>query len=197
MSGSTARRTCRSTWSPTQRRLDLPGLAGPAARGGEDPDRDDDLARAGDHRRGVRIRVLPLLGPGRGIRRFTCIDLSDSLELNDTVGPVYHKSAVYLVAKGFEEGLGGSVNEVPILGLAKYWDAPLAGGDGRTLEAMVAAAGGQLIEARSGAPVDARSDATTHSSLDNDPLTLTSVAMRAHGATSEPERFSYQANAAL
>jgi hypothetical protein len=144
-----------------------------------------------------RIRILPLLGPGKGIRRFTCIDLSDSLELNDMVGPVYHKSAVYLVAKGFEEGLSGSVNEVPILGLAKYWDAPLAGGDGRTLEALVAAAGGQLIEARSGAPVDARSDATTHASLDNDPLTLTSVAMRAHGATSEPERFSYQANAAL
>ena len=34
-----------------------------------------------------RERVVPLLGPGKGIRRFTCFDLSDTLELNDTVGP--------------------------------------------------------------------------------------------------------------
>jgi hypothetical protein len=143
-----------------------------------------------------RSRVVPLLGPGKGIRRFTCIDLSDSLELNDSVGPVYHKSAVYLVAKGFEDALGGNLNEVPVLGLAKYWNVPLPGGS-RTLRDVVTAAGGQLIEARSGAPVDARSDATTHAMLDNDPLTLTSVAMRAHGASGDPNRFSYQSNAAL
>ncbi len=144
-----------------------------------------------------RERVVPLLGPGKGIRRFTCFDLSDTLELNDTVGPVYHKSAVYLVAKGFEDALDGNVTEVPVVGLAKHWERPLVGSGGKTLREVVSAAGGQLVLARSGAPVDARSDATTHASLDNDPLTLTSVAMRAHGATGDPARFTYQANAAL
>lgn len=142
-------------------------------------------------------RVAPILGPNKTIRRFTCIDLSDTLELNDSVGPVYHKSAVYLVAKGFEDTLNGSVTEVPLVGLAKYWDAPIAPGSGQSFRTVVTAAGGQLIEARSGTPVDARSDATTHASLDNDPLTLTSVAMRAHGATDDPTWFAYQSNAAL
>ena len=144
-----------------------------------------------------RTRVVPLLGPGKAIRRFTCFDLSDTLELNDTVGPVYHKSAVYLVAKGFEDPLDGNTTEVPVVGLAKHWDTPMAGGAGKTLREVVTAAAGQLVVARSGAPVDARSDATTHASLDNDPLTLTSVAMRAHGTTGDPTRFTYQANAAL
>src|SRR4029078_6351201 len=50
--------------------------------------------------------VVPHLGPGNTVKRFTCFDLSDTFELNDTVGPLYHKSAVYLVARGFEEVLG-------------------------------------------------------------------------------------------
>ena len=144
-----------------------------------------------------RTRVVPLLGPGKGIKRFTCFDLSDTLELNDTVGPVYHKSAVYLVARGFEEALDGKISEVPVVGLAKHWETPLADAGGKTMRQVVTAAGGQLVVARSGAPVDARSDATTHASLDNDPLTLTSVAMRALAATGDSTRFTYQANAAL
>ena len=144
-----------------------------------------------------RTRVVPLLGPGKGIKRFTCFDLSDTLELNDTVGPVYHKSAVYLVARGFEDALDGKISEVPVVGLAKHWETPLADAGGKTMRQVVTAAGGQLVLARSGAPVDARSDATTHASLDNDPLTLTSVAMRALAATGNSTRFTYQANAAL
>ena len=77
-----------------------------------------------------RTRVVPLLGPGKAIKRFTCFDLSNTLELNDTVGPVYHKSAVYLVARGFEDALDGNVTEVPVVGLAKHWDTPLAGSAG-------------------------------------------------------------------
>ena len=99
-----------------------------------------------------RTRVVPLLGPGKTIRRFTCFDLSNTLELNDTVGPVYHKSAVYLVAKGFEDALDGNVTEVPVVGLAKHWDTPLAGSAGKTLREVVTAAGGQLVVARSGGP---------------------------------------------
>jgi hypothetical protein len=144
-----------------------------------------------------RQRVVPLIGPGKTVRRFTCFDLSDSLELNDSVGPVYHKSAVYLVARGFEDALGKDTSEVPLVGLAKSWDAPLGGTPGRTLRQVVEAAGGELVVARSGSPLDARTDATTHAGLDNDPLTLTSVMMRAHGATDDAERFAYRANAPL
>lgn len=144
-----------------------------------------------------RRRVVPLLGPGKGIRRFTCFDLSDTLELNDAVGPVYHKSAVYLVARGFEDALDGTTSEVPVLGLAKYWATPLDDAAGKTLTDIVEAAGGKLVVARSGAPIDARTDATTHASLDNDPLTLTSVAMRALKETGIKTPFTYQSNASL
>ena len=144
-----------------------------------------------------RQRVVPLIGPRKTIRRFTCFDLSDSLELNDSVGPVYHKSAVYLVARGFEDALGRDTSEVPLVGLAKSWDASLDGPRGGSLRQVVEAAGGELIIARSGSPLDARSDATTHAGLDSDPLTLTSVMMRVHGATTDPDPYAYQANAPL
>lgn len=143
------------------------------------------------------LRVAPHLGPTKTVKRFACFDLSDALELDDSVGPIYHKSAVYLVARGFEDALDGQTTEVPLMGLAKSWETPLNGTDGPTVRQVVEAAGGQLVVARSGTPIDARTDATTHAAFDNDALTMTSVAMRTQGATGDPGPFAYQANAPL
>jgi papain like protease len=144
-----------------------------------------------------RQRVVPNLGPGKAVRHFTCFDMSDALELDDAVGPVYHKSAVYLVARGFEPAPDGRTTEVPLVGLAKSWETPLNGKDGKTVRQAVEAAGGRLIVARSGAPIDARTDATTHAAFDNDALTMTSVVMRARGEVGDPGPYAYQANAPL
>ena len=142
-----------------------------------------------------REAVLPQLGRTGIVRRFTCFNLSDALELDDTVGPIYHKSAVYLVARGVEDGLGGSVSEVPVLGLTKYWSAP--GPAGQALLEEVTARGGQLVVARSAAPADARTDATTHASFDADSPTMTSVAMRVLNVTGSPDEHAFQAYAPL
>jgi hypothetical protein len=142
-----------------------------------------------------RERVLPFLGPRRTVRRFTCFNLSDALELEDAIEPVYHKSAVYLVARGVEDGLDGRVSEVPVLGLTKHWTTP--GPGGRTLLEDVEAVGGQLVVARSAAANDARTDAMTHAAFDEDSPTMTSVVMRILRATSSPDRFAYQPYAPL
>ncbi|HEY7132503.1 MAG TPA: hypothetical protein VH440_09640, partial [Candidatus Limnocylindrales bacterium] len=145
-----------------------------------------------------RQRVVPNLGPGKTVRRFTCFDLSDSLELNDTVGPVYHKSAVYLVARGFEEQLGNGLSEVPILGLSKWWNRALPG-TGDTLRPIVEAVGGELVVSKRAAPVDARTDAETHAGFDGDSPTMTSLVVRALGlgANANPTPFTYVQNAPL
>ena len=142
-------------------------------------------------------RALPHIGATNTIKRFTCFDLSDTLELNDTVGPLYHKSAVYLVARGFEDVLGPGVAEAPVLGLEKYWKHPIAGVTAESLLAVVGKLGGQLIVSPTGAPVESRTDARSHAGLDNDGLTMTSVAMRALGKSDDFTKYLYQPNAPL
>jgi hypothetical protein len=142
-------------------------------------------------------RVIPHLGPDATVQRFSCFNLADSLELNDSVGPVYHKSAVYLVARGFEEALGGQVSEVPVLGLAKYWEQPLDGDAGPTLRSVVEGVGGEHIVARSADPAASRCDAATHAAFDEDPLTMTSLMLRIRTDLPDPARFAYQAHAPL
>jgi hypothetical protein len=78
--------------------------------------------------------------------------------------------------------------------MTKFWDDPFGGS---TLGQVVAAVGGSLVVSRSSAPVDGRSDATRHASFDEDTATLTSVAMRILGATTEPEKYTYESHAAL
>jgi hypothetical protein len=141
--------------------------------------------------------VIPHLGPTNTIKRFTCFDLSDTLELSDTVGPIYHKSAVYLVARGFEDVLGPGVAEAAVLGLAKYWKEPIPDVAGEPLLSVVSKLGGQLIVSPNGSPVDSRTDARTHAGLDNDGLTMTSVVMRALGKSDDFTKYLYQANAPL
>jgi hypothetical protein len=142
-----------------------------------------------------RARVLPKLGSNGIVRRFSCFNLSDALELDDAVEPVYHKSAVYLVARGVEDGLDGTVSEVPVLGLTKHWST--AGPAGRTLLEDVEARGGELIVARSAAANDARTDAMTHASFDEDSPTMTSVVMRILRVTGSPDAHAYQPYAPL
>jgi hypothetical protein len=143
-----------------------------------------------------RQRALPRMGSKGTVRRFTCFNLSDRLELDDAVEPVYHKSAVYLASRGFEDALSDKVSEVPLVGLAKYWTAPDST-TGRSLLDEVVAAGGELIVARSAAPSDARTDATTHAAFDEDAPTLTSVVMRILGSVGDPDAHAYQSFAAL
>jgi hypothetical protein len=142
-------------------------------------------------------RVVPHLGATNTIRRFTCFDLSDTFELNDTVGPLYHKSAVYLVARGFEDVLGPGVAEAPVLGLEKYWKQPIPDLTTEPLLDIVSRLDGQLIVSPNGAPVESRSDARSHAGLDNDGLTMTSVAMRALGKSDDFMPYLYHANAPL
>ena len=142
-------------------------------------------------------RVIPHLGQANTIKRFTCFDLSDTFELNDAVGPLYHKSAVYLVARGFEDVLGPGVAEAPVLGLEKYWKQPIPDLTTEPLLDIVSRLDGQLIVSPNGAPVESRSDARSHAGLDNDGLTMTSVAMRALGKSDDFMPYLYHANAPL
>jgi len=142
-----------------------------------------------------RRQVLPRIGPGGVVQRFSCFNLSDRLELDDAVRPVYHKSAVYLVARGFEDGLGESTSEVPVLGLTKHWGA--AGDGGRSLLEEVEERGGTLVVARSAAANNARTDAMTHAAFDEDAPTMTSLLMRVLGASEGPDRLAFQPHAAL
>ena len=142
-------------------------------------------------------RVIPHLGATNTIKRFTCFDLSDTFELNDTVGPLYHKSAVYLVARGFEDALRPGVAEAPVLGLEKYWKEPIPDVTAEPLLSVVSKLGGQLIVSPNGSPVESRTDARTHAGLDGDGLTMTSVVMRALGKSDDFTKYLYQPNAPL
>ena len=143
-------------------------------------------------------RALPRLGSGKTVRRFTCFNLSDRLELDDDLGlngfTVYHKSILYLVSRAFERPAGGA-SEVPLLGMTRFWDQPFRGA--ASLRAAVEAVGGSLVVSRASAPVDGRTDATGHAAFDEDSATMTSLVMRARSASSGPERFTFQAHAAL
>ena len=143
-------------------------------------------------------RALPRLGPGKTVRRFTSFNLSDRLELDDDLGlhgfTIYHKSIMYLVSRALERPAAGAT-EVPLLGMTRFWEQPFRGSP--SLRAAVEAAGGALVVSRSSAPVDGRSDATGHAAFDEDSATMTSVVMRARNAAQGPDRFAYQAHAAL
>lgn len=143
-----------------------------------------------------RQRALPHLGPNGIVRRFSCFDLSDQLELNDTVGPVYHKSAVYLVARALEDRLDGQL-ETPVVGLAKCWDRACGSTSGRTFGQEVRDAGGELIVAKCTGPSDARTSADTHAAFDEDQATMTSVAMRVLDVHGDPAPYAYEPNATL
>ena len=162
---------------------------------------------------GIQVETLAYLAPairvdefeesvfphlGTTVRHFATFALSDQRELDDVCGArgidVYHKSLLYLVSRALERPQAGDGGEVPLLGMQRFFGrAP----DGTTLADAIANRGGVSIFSRSAAPVDSRSDATSHGGFDDDGPTMTSVVMRALGVSAAEPQYDYQPNAAL
>jgi hypothetical protein len=140
-------------------------------------------------------KVLPSIGPGGDttqprIKRFTTFDLVEQMEQDDTcpggnLPPLYHKSLLYLVARGLEGGAEPKTGIAPLVGLQRGLEAKLTGSTG-TLGAAISAAGGAIVMAPGGTQPGLRSDARGHGDFDNDPATLTSILLRMLDRTAEP-----------
>ena len=147
-----------------------------------------------------RKSILPHLGDSKSVARFATFAMSDSRELNDSCGtdriPIYQKSLLYLVSRALEKpGVGGG--EVPLLGMKRFFDGPIDGRRGLTLQNAIEDVGGACIFSRSAAPADSRSDAETHGGFDDDPATMTSVIMRILDVENPADVDDYVTNAAL
>jgi hypothetical protein len=127
-------------------------------------------------------RVLPHLRAGR-IGRFTTFNLSERAEQDDScpAGPitVYHKSLLYLVARGLERRSQGDPEAVPLVGLEKALDLPLTRSRGTLRSAIEDRRRGRVVIAPGGTEPDLRSDARDHGGFDDDRATMTSVLLRA------------------
>ena len=123
------------------------------------------------------------------MKRFTTFDLAERYEQDDTCdvgGKVfYHKSLLYLVARGLESGPDRATGVVPLVGLEATLDRPVAG-DGRSLRQVIDASGGRIVIAPGGNSLDLRSDAKGHGDFDNDQATLNAVLLRMLRKTSLP-----------
>ena len=134
------------------------------------------------------VRVV---GPhlGTGVKRFTTFDLEERYEQDDTCdigGNVfYHKSLLYLVARGLETGPDPATGVVPLVGLQATLDRPVAD-DGRSLRQVIDAGGGRIVICPGGDSPDLRSDAKGHGQFDNDQATLNAVLLRMLRKTSLP-----------
>ena len=126
--------------------------------------------------------VLPHIGAQKTIKRFTIFNLSDGLELGDSLGQggltVYHKSLLYLVARGLERPPRPGMFETPLMGLERSLREPLRPGSDKSMLDRVQAVGGELVLAPSQAPSDTRCNAKAHGEFDNDENTMTSVLLR-------------------
>lgn len=122
-------------------------------------------------------RMLPHLGST--VRRTAVFALGDQRELDDwlSVGPIrfYFKSLLYLIARALEPEAGRSRFEVPLLGIAKFFNSGL--------RQKLTAAGGELITSPAVAPLESRCDARRHGEFDDDSLTMTSMLLRILGKT--------------
>jgi hypothetical protein len=134
--------------------------------------------------------LLRSLAP-RSIRQLTIFGLGPERELNDTCGvagnPFYQKSLLYLISRGLEAptpapgrqlGAGAYSGEIPLLGMAKHFEARRL--QSRIQQKFPSAA---FITAPSEAPQDERTDAIRHGDLEDDSFTMTSVAMRLLGSS--------------
>lgn len=109
----------------------------------------------------------PLLANGAaafGIDQMTIYNLSEKLELDDTVGP-YRKSLLYFVSRSFEE-----VAEAPILGMQLY---------SRKLDQSLPKL--ELVYSHGDATKEPRTLSTVHGGFDNDPATLNDILKRVLG----------------
>jgi hypothetical protein len=110
---------------------------------------------------------------------------------------IYQKSLLFLVSRALERPGPGDAGEVPLLGMERFFDRPNLGGAGETLRQALTRLGGAAIFARSAAPDDSRSDATSHGWFDDDAATMTSVVLRILGEAAVEDVSGYQPNAAL
>ncbi|TGD73486.1 peptidase C1 [Mangrovimicrobium sediminis] len=99
-----------------------------------------------------------------GIEQMTVYNLSDKLELDDSVGP-YRKSLLYFVSHAFEED-----TPAPILGMQLH---------SKSLEALTPRLEFVYSEGDSGR--QPRSLSTSHGGFDNDPATMNDILFRVLG----------------
>lgn len=144
--------------------------------------------------------MLPLLRVGR-VRRFSTFAMTDQRELDDTVGTEritpYHKSLLYLVSRALERPEVGQQGEVPLLGMARFFDLPLEGSDSTLRQTIAGLPDAVMVFSRADTPDDARSDAASHGDFDDDTPTMTSVVMRALDVGDTALVQGYQPHAAL
>ena len=135
----------------------------------------------------VAEQVLPAFRkqPGRGhVRRFTTFNLSEKKEQDDRC-PIgdkawYHKSLLYLVARGLEPQPDPVTGMVPLIGLELGLQARLPGG--QTMAQAISATNddcdGVIVIAPAPSNAQLPSDAHGHADFDNDSQTMTSILLR-------------------
>lgn len=145
--------------------------------------------------------VLPSFTSGM-IKRFTTFNLSEQMEQDDTCPggdtPVYHKSLLYLVARGLEPDPDRISRMVPLVGLQLGLDAKPGTGSslGQAIESASDTCDGRIVIAPGGSSPDLRSDARGHGDFDDDRATMTSILLRMLQVPTPPGG-AYQPNAAI
>ena len=135
----------------------------------------------------VAERVLPAfqVRPNRGtIKRFTTFNLSEKSEQDDTCAlgdkAWYHKSLLYLVARGLEPDPLPGKGFVPVVGLQLGLGEMIDGT--RTMAQAITdpddACDGKIVIAPAPATAEIHSDAHGHADFDNDSATMTSILLR-------------------
>lgn len=144
-----------------------------------------------------RDDILPHLGAGKTVKRTSVLVLSDRRELDDTVGTssisIYQKSLLYLVSRALERLPKAEKFEVPLLGMARFFDPDF---DAKLLSELQGA-GGDLVVAPAQEADDRSSDSRSHGGFDDDPTTMTSVVLRILGKTSASPENVYKPRTAL
>lgn len=138
---------------------------------------------------------------GSWVQDFALFILSEELEQNDSCSrgflTVYHKSLLYLVARGLERHSGDCMFEVPLLGLQSSLRLPYQCDSQETAMDLLHSCGSSVIVSRSLAPDDSCCTAVTHGDFDNDPATMTSVLLRVLGRKSIQTVQAFQPHAEL
>lgn len=123
--------------------------------------------------------VLPRVQDGT-VADFVTFVLGDGLELHDSCQladlTFYHKSLLFLVARGFERPKGRQ-REIGIAGMERFLTRRDAR-SGRTLADAIRAVGGAVIVSPSSTGPGSNCEAKGHGTFDEDPATMASVLER-------------------
>lgn len=130
-----------------------------------------------------RTTVLPLVRRKR-VRNFANFVLSDKQELDDKCEvsglTFYHKSLLYLVARGFERPADNDDREIPLVGMARFLAQQVEGALANLGDDIRNAGGAVVVSPSSGNP-GSNSGATGHATFDEDRRTMGSVLFRILG----------------